>query len=124
MVIRFANVALLLSCLLAAGCSTASQNVAAHGLPCEHLGQFALGEHDAPLVCNEAAGGASGTEATKGIGGVWGIVGIDKPIAAKGTPNANCAHVGALAVADDGSVLRCVWNNPDLNNATGAGHGD
>ncbi len=123
MVIRSLPVVLLLSCLLAAGCSTATPNAITRGAPCEHLGQIATG--DTLLVCTEAtAGGASSAHATKEIGGVWGIAGIDEPITAKGAPDTKCSNAGELGRAEDGSILLCAWNKLDLNNATGAGHGD
>jgi hypothetical protein len=113
--------AVIISVLLTAACSTVEPNAITRGAPCDHLGQIAAGEHDAPLVCNETAAGSASSADAKGV---WGVIGIDKPITAKGVPNANCAHTGELAVAKDGSILRCVWNNPDLtpsNNAV-AGH--
>jgi hypothetical protein len=34
------------------------------------------------------------------------------PITATATRNAPCTQVGELVRGDDGSTLRCVWNNP------------
>lgn len=118
--------AVLLSLLLTAACSTVEPNAIARGAPCDHLGQIAEAEHNALLVCNEAAAGsAASTDATKGIrGGVWGIAGIDKPITAKGADNTKCSNAGELARAEDGSILLCAWNKLDLNNAAGVGHAD
>ncbi len=115
--------AVLLSLLLTAACSTVEPNAIARGAPCDHLGQTALGEHDAPLVCNEAPASAAQDGDAKGV---WGVIGIDKPITAKGAPNTGCAHTGELAFAPDGSVLRCTGNNPDLtpSNTAGASHAD
>jgi hypothetical protein len=80
------------------------------------------------LVCTEAAAGGASSADAKGVrGGVWGIAGIDKPITVKGTPDANCAHTGELAVAKDGTILRCTGNSPpDLtpSNTAGVGHAD
>jgi hypothetical protein len=41
-------------------------------------------------------------------------------------PDTRCQHVGDFARAPDGSLMRCVWNNPDLmaGHGPGADHGD
>src|ERR1700693_4659939 len=45
----------------------------------------------------------------------------EAPITATATRNAPCSQVGELARGDDGSVLRCSWNNPDLPRNGAAG---
>lgn len=103
------------------GCSTFDPNVIARGQPCATLGQITYGDnHNTPLVCNEAPTGNAQSVDAKGV---WGVLGLDKPIVTKATPNTHCPEIGALAVADDdGTVMRCVWNTPDLMPKNGASH--
>lgn len=116
---RFRLVGLLSSLLLISACSTADPHPIARGAPCAAPGTIAYSDNGTLLHCNENA-----AENPNGAGGkaAWAVAGIDDPLDAKGVRNANCDHVGALARAADGSILHCVWDNPDLMPKAGAAH--
>ena len=143
MVIRSLPVALLLSCLLAAGCSTATPNAATHGAGADETGSVLTcpGDHT-PVVdqtqhealgCNPAKDNKvvpgsdcsafrAGARTTDVTGATYecgaapaGLVWTRAKYAEPTEdPNVRCAHVGDFARAPDGSLMRCTWNNSDL----------
>ena len=116
---RFRFVGLLSSLLLISACSTADPHPIARGAPCAPAGTIAYSDNGQASLNENAAKNPNGA----GGKAAWAVAGIDDPIDAKGVRNANCDHVGALARAADGSILHCVWDNPDLMPNAGAAHG-
>jgi len=86
---------------LLAACTGAPESIA-RGAPCDVPG-VVTAVNGTPYECGRTADG----------GRTWMMVGADIPVA-KATRNGDCATDGALALAPDGSLLRCTWNNSDL----------
>lgn len=87
--------------LLLAACTGAPATIA-RGAPCDLPGVVTVA-NGMPYECGRTADG----------GTAWMMAGPDIPVG-KAARNGECATDGALALAPDGSLLRCTWNNSDL----------
>ena len=94
------RVSCILPLLLVAACATPDASPPMRGASCVQLSEL-VAESNTVFVCNKAPTGSASQ-------GVWDVVGGDKPITDKETPNTACPKLGALALSPSGALLVCL----------------